>query len=202
MSPAHVIEPTYEAIKQRLKKGLWSGGTRLEFRRIADELGVSITPVRDSLYRLAGERMVDFEHGDGFRVHRLTETEYRDMLELNLVLLLAALATGPRGSVAGRTDAADYAERVAAIFLALARRSANAELEAGVADLNDRLHHVRNIDPTFLANTAGELARIEDALDGDASGVSVRMLVMRYHERRANEAASLVRRLGTEDQGS
>src|SRR3546814_11818579 len=66
---------------------------RSDSTRIAEALSVSVTPVRDSLYRLTGERMVDFTHGEGFHVHRLTETELRDMLELNLILLLAAIAT-------------------------------------------------------------------------------------------------------------
>ena len=78
MSPAHVFEPTYEAIKRRLITGEWSSGTRIEAARLADELGVSVTPVRDSLYRLNGESMVDFTPGEGFHVHRLTETEFRD----------------------------------------------------------------------------------------------------------------------------
>src|SRR3546814_14018660 len=65
----------------------------IEAARLADDLGVSVTPVRDSLYRLNGERMVDFAPGEGFHVHRLTETEFRDLLELHLILLLAAIAT-------------------------------------------------------------------------------------------------------------
>src|SRR3546814_10889416 len=76
--------------------GGWAPGSRLESAKSADQRGVSVTPVRDCLYRLAGERMVDFTHGDGFHAHRLSETEYRDMLDLHLILLLAALATTPK----------------------------------------------------------------------------------------------------------
>src|SRR3989344_3702170 len=68
MSPAHVFEPTYEAIKRRLMTGEWATGARIEAARLADDLGVSMTPVRDSLYRLNGERMVDFTPGEGFHV--------------------------------------------------------------------------------------------------------------------------------------
>ena len=82
MSPAHVFEPTYEAIKRRLMSGEWASGTRIEAARLADDFGVSMTPVRDSLYRLNGERMVDFTPGEGFHVHRMTETEFRALLEL------------------------------------------------------------------------------------------------------------------------
>ena len=45
MSPAHVFEPTYEAIKRRLMTGEWATGARIEAARLADDLGVSMTPV-------------------------------------------------------------------------------------------------------------------------------------------------------------
>jgi DNA-binding GntR family transcriptional regulator len=196
MSPAHVIEPTYEAIKRRLMNGEWAGGARLDSTRIADALGVSVTPVRDSLYRLTGERMVDFTHGEGFHVHRLTETELRDMLELNLILLLAAIATA-RGH-GDETSAAvpDDADPAAALFAAVARRCGNAELAAAIAALSDRLHAARRLDADILEEVATEHAALGAALacemypDGSA-----RNIVLRYHERRAREAATYARRL-------
>ncbi len=196
MSPAHVIEPTYEAIKRRLMRGEWAGGARLDSTRIAEALGVSVTPVRDSLYRLAGERMVDFTHGEGFHVHRLTETELRDMLELNLVLLLAAIATG-RGH-AGETIAApaDDADTAAALFLEVGRRSGNAELAASIAALNDRLHAARLLDAAILVEVAIELGELGSALADDQHPLGpARSAVLRYHERRAREAATYARRL-------
>lgn len=195
MSPANVMEPTYEAIKRRLKFGAWRSGTRLESSRIADELGVSVTPVRDCLYRLAGERMVDFGYGEGFHVHRLTETEMRDILELNLILLLAALATA-RGSPAEVTPVTDdLADRTAAIFASAARRSGNAELAAAIASFNDRLHLARRLDAEILDGTGQELDTLEDAFAGDQVGGDARNVLLRYHERRAYQAGVYVQRL-------
>ena len=54
MSPAYVLEPTYDTLRRRLFAGVWPSGQRLEAARLATELGVSMTPVRDSLNRLAG----------------------------------------------------------------------------------------------------------------------------------------------------
>lgn len=196
MSPAHVIEPTYEAIKRRLMRGEWAGGARLDSTRIAETLGVSVTPVRDSLYRLAGERMVDFTHGEGFHVHSLTETEFRDMLELNLVLLLAAIATG-RGHAGERNAApSDDAEAAAALFLDVGRRSGNSELAASIAALNDRLHAARRRDAAILGEIARELAELGAVLAGDQHPLGpARSAVLRYHERRAREAATYARLL-------
>jgi DNA-binding GntR family transcriptional regulator len=195
MSPAHVVEPTYEAIKRRLMAGGWAPGSRLESAKIADQLGVSVTPVRDCLYRLAGERMVDFTHGDGFHAHRPSETEYRDMLELHLILLLAALATTPRGRAAPDPRDGDYPDRTAGLFIEMAARSGNGELVASITALGDRLYLARHLDEQLVGETVAELDALAAALTSGAPQ-DARNLLLRYHERRAGEAASYARLLG------
>src|SRR3546814_16350218 len=98
-----------------------------------------MTPVRDSLYRLNGERMVDFTPGEGFHVHRLTETEFRDLLELHLVLQLAALATAPNGLATPVSADQPYPARIADLFLAIEDRSSKSEIVASIAALGHRL---------------------------------------------------------------
>lgn len=195
MSPAHVFEPTYEAIKRRLMTGAWPSGTRIEAARLADDLGVSLTPVRDSLYRLNGERMVDFTPGEGFHVHRLTETEFRDLLELHLILLLAALATAPKGPAASVPSDQPYPDRIADLFLAIAERSANSEIVASIAAIGDRLQLSRHFDAEVLADVEAEYRTIEAAVADAEPQAQVRNLLLGYHERRAHEAARYARTL-------
>ncbi len=193
MSPAHVIEPTYEAIRRRLMQGHWSPGTRLEAARIADQLHVSVTPVRDSLYRLTGERMVDFEHGEGFHVPRTTESALRAMLELHLVLLLAALARQDRTkSVSTKIDN-DGSDRFGLLFRVIARRSGNGELAASAIALGDRLHPFRAFDAGIFDNTKEELEKLEAAFSKDSGGEEIRRLLAHYHERRALQAEAYIR---------
>ncbi len=90
MSPAHVLEPTYRRLKRALMEGLWPGGAKLEAMRLAEDFGVSMTPVRDSLNQLVGEGLVDLTPGEGFRVPSLTEQRLRDLLDVNAVLLETA----------------------------------------------------------------------------------------------------------------
>ncbi len=195
MSPAHVFEPTYEAIKRRLMSGEWASGSRIEAARLADDLGVSVTPVRDSLYRLNGERMVDFTPGEGFHVHRLTETEFRDLLELHLILLLAALATAPKGSATSVPADRPYPDRVADLFLAIAERSANSEFVACVGVIGDRLQLSRHFDAMILADVDAEVEAMATAVADAEPQAQVRALLLGYHERRAHEAASYARTL-------
>lgn len=197
MSPAHVFEPTYEAIKRRLMAGEWASGTRIEAARLADDLGVSVTPVRDSLYRLNGERMVDFMPGEGFHVHRLTETEFRDLLELHLILLLAALATAPTGSATSVPADQPYPDRVADLFLAIAERSSNSEIVASIAAIGDRLQLSRHFDAQILGEVEAEYRLIQAAVADAETQAHVRNLLLGYHERRAHEAARYARTLAS-----
>lgn len=193
MSPAHVIEPTYEAIRRRLMQGHWPSGTRLEAARIADQLHVSVTPVRDSLYRLTGERMVDFEHGEGFHVPRTTESALRAMLELHLVLLLSALARQDRALSVSTTNEDDGSDRFGLLFRVIARRSGNGELAASAMALGDRLRPFRAFDAGIFDDTGAELEKLEAAFSKDSDSEDIRTLLVHYHERRALQAEAYIR---------
>src|SRR3546814_6551678 len=100
--------------------------------------------------------MVDFAPGEGFHVHRLTETEFRDLLELHLILLLAALATAPKGSATSVPADQPYPDRIADLLLAIAEPSANSEIVASIAANGDRIHIYRTFDAMNLADIAAE----------------------------------------------
>src|SRR3546814_12498843 len=127
--------------------GAWSAGIRSEAARLADEIGVSITPVREALNRLAGERMVDFIAGEGFRVPLYSEAELRDLFGLNRLLLLAAVGKAglPRD---GNQNMGDIADRPRRLFLRLARYSANGEIVAPAGAPNDRWKRKRMHEPS------------------------------------------------------
>ena len=193
MSPSHVLEPTYRSIKERLKAGTWAPGARLEAVRLADELGVSMTPVRDSLNRLAGERMVELVSGDGFRVIRLTEQRLRDMLAFNQSLLLQALdrPSGParflNEAVAGTT----HAEQVARLFASIVARTNNGEALEIIRSLNDRLHTVRSQDVALFMDVHAELQSLEYLHSGDEI-TDLRQSLIAYHRRRRARAADTI----------
>lgn len=196
MSPSHVIEPTYAELKSRIVGGTWPPGARLEANRLAVDLGVSMTPVRDCLNRLVGERLVDLEHGHGFCVARLSEQELRDLFSLNLAVLLGATAMrgGPPLALAAVVRGADHAERTAAMFEGLAAASGNPQVVMIVRWLNDRLHPVRRHDDTVLAETTAELAELEgSAVSPIFMDLPARLIA--YHDRRRRVAACYLKRL-------
>ena len=192
MSPWRVFEPTYAELKSRIVTGHWQPGERLEVSRLASELGVSVTPVRESLNRLVGERLVALEYGHGFSTVRLTEQDLRDLLAFNLGLLLSACAlrTGPDPAVRQAETATGIAVRSAQLFEQLAADSGNGELVEAMCSLNDRLHAVRNHDDHVLVDAEAELTELEGTGGGD---LAVRLVA--FHDRRSRAAASFIRRL-------
>jgi DNA-binding FadR family transcriptional regulator len=193
MSPAHVLEPTYEAIKRRLVAGDWPMGFRLEAARLAADLGVSITPVRDSLNRLTGERLVDMIPGEGFRVPSLSEQGLREMFDFNLLLLIGAIDTDASPFAMSPDGDMDHASATASLFLAIAGLAGNGEVVAAVESLNDRLHQLRQLDESFLPEALEELDDLRASFASDQWRSNGRDLLTRYHVARRLGAGRYIR---------
>jgi DNA-binding GntR family transcriptional regulator len=76
----------YAELRQRLVTGRMSPGHELSTRGIAAELGVSQTPVRDALSRLAAEGAVSIRSKRRVRVPPMTSERFDDLLGCRLVL--------------------------------------------------------------------------------------------------------------------
>jgi DNA-binding GntR family transcriptional regulator len=68
----------YRAILERVYRGDLLPGTRIRDTVLATQLGVSRTPVREALLRLAREGVVAADMGHGFTVGRLDPVEMRE----------------------------------------------------------------------------------------------------------------------------
>lgn len=90
-----LADQVYEILSGRLLMGAWAPDTRLSVRMLADDLSVSITPVRDAMNRLANEGALVNVDGRGFRTVRLDREHYEEIVRLRLALepMAAELAT-------------------------------------------------------------------------------------------------------------
>ena len=70
-------------------------GQRLKDAEVAEELGVSRTPVREALLRLEREGFISSQKHLGFSVKRLQESEIREVYPLVRLLECSALDTAP-----------------------------------------------------------------------------------------------------------
>ena len=71
-------DEVYREIVELIHRGDLQPGTRVKDTSLAAQLGVSRTPVREALLRLAGEGILDADMGRGFSVCRLDPNEMRE----------------------------------------------------------------------------------------------------------------------------
>lgn len=76
----------YKRLRAAIVSGELPSGQQLTEARIADELGVSKTPVREALIRLQSEGLVEIIPYRGARVHTPSVAEIREVLELRLCI--------------------------------------------------------------------------------------------------------------------
>jgi DNA-binding GntR family transcriptional regulator len=72
-------DQVYLQILQRIERGDLPTASKLRDAAIAAELGVSRTPVREALVRLAREGVLSAEPGRGFRLTSMSPIELRDI---------------------------------------------------------------------------------------------------------------------------
>jgi len=79
--------PVYEALKERIVNGSIAPGERLNIDALAVDLDVSPTPVRESLARLAAEKLAAFEPYKGYTVMPLlSQAQFAELMHVRHLL--------------------------------------------------------------------------------------------------------------------
>jgi DNA-binding GntR family transcriptional regulator len=144
-----VVALAYEQLRALILAGDLSPGSRLAQAELAERLGISRTPVREALRRLAGEGLVEFRANRGFWTADLGLEAVLRRLEVRLLLEpgIAALAAERRrdedlvelgAAIAHEAEAADAAgahDASRQFHVLLARATGNAELERTLRSL-------------------------------------------------------------------
>jgi DNA-binding GntR family transcriptional regulator len=198
------VGTAYEAIRRRILDNVYPPGHRALESALAEELGISRTPVREALIRLANEGLVEVIPRHGMRVLPVSPT---DMQEIYAVL--AALESAAAELLARRrpSDAelrplvdatrdmtralkADDLEAWAAaderFHQGLVELAGNRVLGDAVARLADRVHRARmftlRLRPKPSTSTQEHMALLDRIRAGDAPGA---VEVNRAHRERA-----------------
>jgi DNA-binding GntR family transcriptional regulator len=186
-----VVDHVYEALRERILAGEIPRGTRLRQVALAEELGVSRTPLREALRRLSAEGLVEFSPNLGATVSQLDLGDMRHAWVARIALepgaaRLAAEAADPpaiarmwRAVEQQRTAGDDQTAGFAAnreFHLALVAASGNPHLirfaeMLWVPRIGAPIYRAQAADaPATMAVWADEHDRITDAVAaGDAS---------------------------------
>ena len=79
INKGNLSEQVYGTIRSSLMDGRYEPGERLTIASLAEQLGVSITPVREAIFRLVTERALEMRAATSIQVRSLTPAELREI---------------------------------------------------------------------------------------------------------------------------
>ncbi|GHH67166.1 GntR family transcriptional regulator [Streptosporangium violaceochromogenes] len=138
----------------RLDRGDFAGKTDINEAALAAELGVSRTPLREALIRLAGEGVLESKQGRGFRFAPVSRKEFRQLCAI--VAALEALAL--------ESSDPEYLERAAPELLRLAQ-----DFSDNIAERQDIERHDDEWHDLLLGGCHNE--RLLDLITGVKAGM-------------------------------
>lgn len=215
---ADSVERVYRAVTRRAVDWRFAPGARINEVALAAELGVSRTPVREALNRLARDGFVHFVPNRGFVARDLGPELVRDLYELRAAIEVAAVRLAceragdeaiARLADAWRAATADAArrrlDRLAAadeaFHLGIARLSGNGQLVATLERVNAQIRYFRRVDqesPERRERTYREHGAVLDCLarrDARLAGELVERHVVLSRERALAVTEQVVARL-------
>ncbi|MFC3573731.1 GntR family transcriptional regulator [Streptomyces yaanensis] len=121
-----------DALRDEVLAGRLQPGQEFTVKEIADQYGVSATPVREALVDLSAQGLLDAVQHRGFEVHAYSLDDYRGMIEARSLVtdgIFLRLVDGD-----GKATLED--PRTIAALAGVRRRGEEAERAAGAGDLN------------------------------------------------------------------
>lgn len=198
-SQAEPFQVALAAIRDRLQSGALPPGARATAVDLADDLGLSTTPVREALSRLTGEGVLEDRRGQGYFVRRLGAIDVADLYRRSLAHLLIALE--PRRSSRMPTAEAsadpqdapfDPVVSVEARFRGWVGATGSQLLIGAFRVVQIQLGPVRRLEAQVLHDLEPE-ARV--LLDGDASRGERLAVLRQFHAIRIRESDRLAAHL-------
>lgn len=121
-------EQVASALRDEILAGRLPTGRDFTVSQIAEQYGVSATPVREALVDLAAQGLLDMEQHRGFRVHEYSAEDYREMID--------ASRLGTDGLLRWMERADVLSPQQQAALASVRRRAAAAERAAAAGDLD------------------------------------------------------------------
>jgi len=192
----------YYRVRARILAGEFAPGAVIRQEVLADEIGISVTPLREALRRLKSEGLVVLDAHRDARVSELTAEEARHLYEVRTSLdSLAAGLAAQRRTEASVNELRESAERLQPLaggagedavrahrqfHTALYRASGNPVLIGMLDDLWDKSDRYRRLGLELIAGSAEPRMRdyqehfrlMELVVAGDSEGAAA---LMRRH---------------------
>jgi DNA-binding GntR family transcriptional regulator len=96
IKPPPLSEIAYQKIKEFIVTLKLGSGKQVDEAEMAKKLSIGRTPIREALFRLNAENLVEVQPGRGFFVREITLSSLRDLFESMLILERSAVALAAR----------------------------------------------------------------------------------------------------------
>jgi DNA-binding GntR family transcriptional regulator len=202
---ASMVDGAYQGMRRRILDNIWAPGYQALEQEIALQLGMSRTPVREALIRLANEGLVEVIPRRGMRVLPVSANDMKEIYEILTALesmaaeMLAArkptdaelkplvTATNAMAKALAKDDLDAWAQADENFHERLVSLAGNKMLADAVFSYWDRAHRARmfslRLRPKPVNSTQEHMALVERLRAGDASGAAA---VNREHRQRAS----------------
>jgi len=201
-------QKAYEHLRQKIMQGQLVPGVIYSETKLAAEIGISRTPMKDALVRLSQDKYIDILPSKGFCLHVMSEEDIwstyqaRTAIEGFCAMNLARTRQTARGqetlgrmaaSVAAMRQAIDSGEandtilsRDLSFHQALVRSAQNPEMTSLFESYNHRLYAIATASfaqPGRPGRALAEHQAIYDAIQSDdGGGMAAYQAVMRHME--------------------
>lgn len=129
--PASLADQAYEGLLAAIAAGGLKPGERVRETALAEQLGISRTPIREALQRLARDGLVQLDARNGARVAELSLRAIQELYDLREIL------EGSTARLAALSASANDLQRLNAV---LAQEAAHLDDPTALAKLN-KLYH-------------------------------------------------------------
>lgn len=205
MSPtALTADRIYTILKREILSGRFKPGSPLPLRSLAREFGTSVSPVRDAMVRLGGQRILETHAGGGFQCPTPRERDLRYLYSWHAHLLGLILRERKPGwsmpdlstlfDTLDPTDAPAIADAAAILFGRIAECSDNIEHVEALLTADARLHATR-IAETDIPDRIDELRAVA-AATASGSHRAARAAIWAYQRRRLRRIREIVKAAG------
>ncbi|WP_406475269.1 GntR family transcriptional regulator [Streptomyces sp. NBC_01615] len=120
-----------DALRDEVLAGRLQPGQEFTVKEIAEQYGVSATPVREALVDLSAQGLLEADQHRGFRVHEYSAADYRGMIEARSLVTDGMFTSLAKGGMRQIDD-----PRAVAALAAVRRRGEEAQRAAAAGDLN------------------------------------------------------------------
>lgn len=165
-----LVDKVYAAIRQRILENEYPPGHQALEQEIAEELGVSRTPVREALIRLETDGLVELIPRRGFRVVPIVASDMKEIYEL-----LTSLESMASELLARRKASSEEIEPMVRATDDMERALENDDLEAW-AEADERYHRA-------LIELCGNRRLLNMATTVRDQGHRARMLTLKLRPR-------------------